>query len=156
MTVEIVRATEWVKPVAYVAENLRSYDVAELWCISRDRPEEALRQGIEMSQEAYVGYWRDVPVAVFGCHTTALGLRGVPWLLGTDTLTRNPRPFLSFARRYLSHLRAAHTELSNVVHSQNAPSMLFLRRLGFEMSEPYQIATGAVVHTFTMKGDLHV
>ena len=156
MTASVREVAEWGDDVAYVAEHMRGYDVAELHCISRSDPWQALQQGLDISQETYVGSWNGTPATVFGCHTSVIGLHGVPWLLGTDALTDHPIPFLRVAKKYVAHLKARHTLLENVVHSQNKPSVVFLEALGFELLEPYQLANGAVVRKFKMKGDLDV
>ncbi len=135
---------------------MRSHDYAELWELTRTGPEEAVRRSINMSQESYIGYWNGTPACVFGCFTAYIGMVGVPWFLGTDEVTEHPVAFLRWARRYVTDMKARHTLLQNIVHSQNTPSVVFLTALGFELGETYLTDTGATARVFSMQGLLDV
>jgi hypothetical protein len=156
MSVGIREVTAMNADAARVARDMRLGDVRELEALTLTRPYEALARSIGMSQEAYIGYWNDVPVAVFGCHTTALARIGVPWLLGTQTLSEHPIPFVKMAKRYISHLKETHTKLLNVVHEENTPSILFLHALGFAIHDPHLSMTGAKQRVFDMEGTMNV
>jgi len=152
MTYRVSDITTYDGDVAYVAKHMRAHDVAELRALSMSTPEEALRSGINISQECYLGKWNGLPMAVFGVHTNTLSGVGVPWLLGTDLITKHPTGFVKLGRDYVAHLRRGHYLLQNVVHDDNGPAKAFLRRVGFTLTEPHRVATGAMARTFTMEG----
>jgi hypothetical protein len=135
---------------------MREGDVDELRALSNTTPEEGLRRSVRLSQDNYVGFWDQTPVAVFGCYTVELGLRGVPWLLGTPELGEHRVEFLQQSKKYMKHLLARHTKLENVVHVDNRASIVYLSRLGFQMTDPYTMPNGAQAMTFYKEGFAHV
>lgn len=131
-----------------VAQNLREEDIEELWMLSRSEPEDAVKRSIGASDEAYIVRMWGKPVAVFGACAPALGTFGVPWLLGTRGLDACPNEIISYSRRFTDHLLERCTMLENTALASNRRTLVFLKRVGFDISAPYRVATGADAVTF--------
>lgn len=156
MSAHVEVRTHWCAELDHIATHMRQTDVDELWTLTRTRPREVLERSLRVSGEVHVGFDDGEPVAVFGTATAAIGRVGVPWLLGTDKLTTRPLRFMRWAKRYVAHIRATHTELRNVVDAANVPSIRFLEALGFEVLPPHLTMTGTYARQFHMKGDVNV
>lgn len=156
MKVVIEPTQGWSGAAAYVAQHMRAADVREVRALNASTPEEALRRALGVSEEAYVATVGGTPIAMLGSHTQAIGLIGVPWLLGTAAVSRVPAQFVRLSRKFMSHLQARHSRLQNVVHAENTASIAYLRAIGFELTPRYKTATGADAHTFYMEGHVDV
>lgn len=120
-----------------VAANMREADRREVWASSRSTPEGSIRESLRISTHAWVGYYDDRPVCVFGVAPLNMvaGL-GSPWLLGTDELVERPAAFLRRCRPYVGRMLAVYPKLVNYVDDRNEASKAWLSWLGFEISEP--------------------
>ena len=65
-----------------------------------------------------------------------LGVTGIPWLLGSESVTRYGRPFLRRNRAYLREMLREFPVLRNVVDARNAVSIRWLGWLGFTLGTP--------------------
>lgn len=134
--------TTSVRPATFedalvVAANMRAADRAEVWASSHSTPEGSVRDSLRVSTHAWVGYYDDRPVCVFGAAPLNL-IAGVgsPWLLGTDELAERPAAFLRRCRPYVARMVAVYPKLVNHVDDRNEASKRWLSWLGFEIGEP--------------------
>lgn len=143
-------ATGYCDEIAHVAKYIRQEDEDELWALSRDTPRGAIKASAEMSDELYFAMHRGAPIAVLGAATncTALGGRGVPWLLGTRGMDACPNEIISYARAFTDHLLETCDVLENIASVDNRKTLVFLSRIGFAISEPFEMPTGAMAVTF--------
>lgn len=138
--------------VAYVADNMRLADVAEVWALSRLSPKAALDISIALTSVAYTAYVGLRPAAVFGVSSAGhLGGVGRPWFLGTDLVKQNSRALLHHTAPFLKHHLTRFRLLENDVHAENRDAIRFLRWAGFTMSQPYTTHTGAEAIRFSME-----
>ena len=80
--------------------------------------------------------WIDKKVAgVFGCSGKA-GQVGVPWLLGSELLTKVPEVFVIDAPKYVDMMQERYKFLFNYVHEENRISTRWLQWLGFKLKDP--------------------
>jgi hypothetical protein len=128
---------EHIKPVAL---NMRAADVAEIWAAGKNRPENALKASMALSQYCKTIMIDDAPAAIFGVTPlSSLTGRGVPWLLGTAQIESIPHRFLKGSMVYLRDMARGFSYLENWVDARNAHSIAWLKWLGFVImpSEPY-------------------
>lgn len=135
MTVAVRPAT--FHDALVVAANMRDADRAEVWASSHESPEAAVSRSLRVSTHAWVGYYDDRPVCVFGAAPLNMiaGL-GSPWLLGTDELVDRPAAFLRRCRPYVARMLAVYPKLVNHVDDRNEASKRWLSWLGFNLGEP--------------------
>lgn len=126
--------------IPFLARRLRKADVEEIHDLTGWNPETALWKSFRESKWVNTGAIDGVPVCMFGVTpVTVLGNVGMPWMLGTDGLTENPKVFLRFARVWSERMERDFKVLRNVVSSNNAFSIRFLKWLGFEFSQPVKM-----------------
>jgi hypothetical protein len=78
-----------------------------------------------------------------------MGNAAVPWLIGTTTLDRFPGALTRGARTYLAQVEQQYPRLFNYVDERNAPSVKWLRRLGFTIDPPASFGVeGLPFHRF--------
>lgn len=140
---------------AVVAAGARAADVAELWAANRETPEEALAQGLAVSIAAWT-VWTDRPVAIAGVASiSALGERGIPWMIATDGVRENVRQFLALSRGYVGEMRRMYPVLKNRVDARNKVSVRYLRAIGFTIEEPEPFGPdGLLFHPFGVSIDV--
>jgi len=82
-----------------------------------------------------------------------MGGYGIPWMLGTDVVTRNQRVLMRTCRPYIQKMLRAYPVLFNYVHAENHRAIRWLQRVGFslQLAEPYG-PKGAPFHLFVMRG----
>lgn len=123
--------------IAYVAENMREADRAEVWASSHAMPGKALTESLRVSTAAWTGLYDDRPVCMFGVSPLNMvaGI-GSPWLLGTDELLHRRAAFLRRCRPYVARMLRVYPKLVNHVDDRNEASKRWLRWLGFTLCEP--------------------
>lgn len=149
--VAVAPISEYTADAAYVAEHMREEDVAELWQLSRTTPEAALRSSISLSREAYVASVAGEPIALFGASAPVIGRHGVPWLLGTRLVDQHQREYAELARSFTAHMLLTCDVLENVALAANRRSLVFLKRVGFDIGKPTRLATGVEAVLFRME-----
>lgn len=120
-----------------VAANIREADRAEVLASSHSTPERAISESLRVSTAAWVGYYDDRPVCVFGvAPLNLLAGIGSPWLLGTDDLAERPAGFLRRCRPYVRRMLRVYPTLVNHVDDRNEVSKRWLSWMGFTLCEP--------------------
>lgn len=136
----------------YLATRLRASDLAEVKAVYDD-PHAALLEAITGSEICHVGEIGGQPVVIVGCAKSAdrpLDV-GVPWLLGTDELTRRPGALTKLGRAYLALFRERWPTLLNFVDARNTASIRWLKRLGFDVRDPVEFGMhGERFHPFVL------
>ena len=91
--------------------------------------------------------------AIGGCPESRPGI-GVPWLIGTDHITKNRFTFHYLAKKVLEHWRVEYDFLSNVVW-KGSGSVRWLKRLGFQVDSEISHVTpsGGEFVRFSMIGE---
>lgn len=122
-----------------IAPHLRPMDVDEIWSMCAMKPLDALLYSVQDSKEALTVLMpdTDIPVMMFGLGGASgiLNPKRSIWLLGTDQIRRISRTFIMESGRYLETLAAGET-VYNYVLKGNAPSLRWLKMLGFSIMEP--------------------
>lgn len=155
--VTIEPITSETDDVRHVAAHLRRADLVEVHALTSRPVDEALRISIDYAREAYIARLADgEAVAVLGAGYHAVGDVAVPWLVATDRIGEVTRPFMDLSRRFIAHLRGSHAWLENLVHADNAPSIRYLKALGFGFAPVQTLPNGAEYRRFMMEGARHV
>jgi len=131
--------TDW--GILQVAQRLRDADVGEIWASvgSGHSPLEVIEASARASDHAYIAYWEDEPLCVFGVVEG-----GKIWMMGTDLMSEIPtREVVTASRDILDKMLAAYPKLWNVVWAKNELHIRWLEFMGAEMTEtvrlgPYQ------------------
>lgn len=134
--------------VHHVAKHMRQEDVEELWQLGRNEPEAALRQSMRATTEAFVVYRGGEPVGVMGAVLPVLGSHGVPWLLGTRGLDHCRREIVHYGKVYTEHLLTRCKMLENIALASNTKTLVFLKGIGFDISDPITLSTGVKAVVF--------
>lgn len=144
--------------IEFVAEHMREDDINEVYASSGLSPYVALRFSCKMSDPCYTGTADDEPVCIFGVvPKSMLSDTGVPWLLGTDAVSRHARAFLRRNKKVVKQWRERFELLENYVDARNKKSIAWLEWLGFEIhpAKPYGVQ-GLPFHYFEMRRADHV
>lgn len=123
--------------------RLRKADLLEIDAASNMTAEEALLEGLELSQPCYAAFWKDQPLCIFGVVPTSdpgdPQQFGNIWLFGTDLIDEMGLGFLRVSRRWFDHLMEKYSGLGNAVDSRNEVHIKWLRWLGFDMLPPVRM-----------------
>ncbi len=123
-----------------LAPRLREMDLRELRAVTDDAPAEVLSRDIAGSDFAWAAVIGGRCHALFGVTSfPATPGVGIPWFLSSDIAVKFRREWLEVAPRYLDAMHAKYRTLTNAVHQENAVSIRWLRRMGFQLTEPLQI-----------------
>lgn len=77
---------------------------------------------------------------------------GLPWLLGTDLITRNRGALVRRTGPYITAMLDLFPRLTNHVHADNAIAVRWLRRAGFTLHPAVRMtSTGALFYPFSME-----
>ena len=145
------------RDAAYIADNLRAADRAELRAAGyRDEHHQrAVERSIEVSVHAWTAEVDGLPGMVFGVRAegdTLFSQVGIPWALGTDAVARNQRALVVLAPGYIREMLRAFPTLTNFVHAENTQAIRWLKRAGFVIERAAPSTTDATFHRFTMRG----
>lgn len=145
--------------VEYVAANIRECDRVEVYESSKRDVLIALSHSVERSDRTMTMQVGGVPVAIAGVGRLSLtSTVGVPWMLGTDDVTRRSRLLLPHGPAVVRRMMQSHDVLRNLVHDENKASIRWLRSLGFRLSDPIKTGwRGGVFRMFELtKEELNV
>lgn len=148
-TLELIEAME---------PHVRQADIEELRAAGGNTPGEAMREGLRMSMEAWIGLVDGEPICCFGVNAVSLlGRSGVPWMIGTDRIDRHAAGFLRRCRPVVQGWSESFDLLWNYVDARNTRAIRWLRWLGFEIlpAQAYGLL-GLPFHRFEMRSADHV
>ena len=117
-----------------LAPNLRQEDKDEVWESGSFLPEEALIASLKASQHVKVGVVGDEIVCMFGISNTKDPKLGIPWLLGSDSIRKFSKEFLTLNKEVLDEMSKEYRILANYVWSKNPTHIRWLEWLGFTVT----------------------
>lgn len=141
--------------VPHIVAGMRQADVDECHALGVDSIPNALQDGLIFSSECWTITWNGKPVALFGVRPLnddpTLKV-GVPWMVGTNEVTKHQRAVISLAPRYIARMLRAYPRLTNRVHAENTRAIRWLRHVGFQLEPVHRHpVTGAPFHWFSME-----
>lgn len=131
-----------------VAERMRPEDALEVRLASGHEPLQALEASLAVSRDlrGEVRAWTILhhgrPEALFGVgRASLLSDVGVPWMLGTEEISRGGAdglaiPFARHCAAYVAEMERGFARLENYVHTDNRFSIRWLKWLGFSFDPP--------------------
>ena len=127
-----------------VADNMRKADVRECY-IHHLSPLEALTEPFAIDGSVtYTLKLDKIPIGMCGTVPTKANKARV-WLLGTDGITNNFRPFLRGCRPTIELLQATYYSIENYVPADHHDTIMWLAWCGFTFDEHLYEIQG---HTF--------
>lgn len=116
----------------YIADNMRFNDREEVHAALGIGPDECLLQA-SVLPSSQVLWYNGEPIAMYGCN--AMGIVGVPWLLGTDTIEQEcPVAFLRWSKRTVAEWSTQYRCLFNYTYAPNTETHRWLTWLGFTVN----------------------
>lgn len=160
MVFEIREAT--LEDMAELAEKMRAEDRAEVLSSGSFTAADAVIESVEATTDPRSLFINGELAVMYGVvpgPTNLIGRRvGVPWVLTTDVVTRNPKAFVKASRQILPDLFLDKDILVNYVDDRYTSSVRWLRMLGFWVGEPEPFGSnGEPFRPFVMRReDLYV
>jgi hypothetical protein len=134
LNVEFIKAE--IDHCAHIAECMRDCDIEEVWAASHQLPYEALATSLQMSPYAQTAILDGVPCAMYGVAVPDfMSDVGAPWMLATDDLKLWSLWFLKRSVRVIREMLECCPFLMNYVDARNETSILWLKWLGFKLSD---------------------
>ena len=141
--VKIVKST--VDHAGYLQHHLRSSDVRECM-IHSSTPWRALHAPLRYKDaHTWTGIYKDEPVCMFGVVPISVtdDFRAATiWMLGTDVLDKNPRPFLRNSKLMCNWIANQYDLIENVVPVDHERTIKWLDWLGFAFAEEATVING--------------
>ncbi len=139
--------------VVQLAMNMRQADVDELTAAGYHDVHAVVAEGVTRSVWCRTALADGEVLCIFGVAPigSLLSEHGAPWLLGTPALLRHRAALMRHAPGYIAAMLKVYPSLVNVVHTENAKAVSWLKRMGFDLAdaEPYG-PNGALFHVFRM------
>lgn len=140
MTFTIVPASP--AHVGRIANQMREWDRIECAGLGMT-PKEALRRGVELSDEAVTAFVDGTPHAMFGLVvSSALCGIGHPWMLGSDLIYAYARDMLRLGPKVLRRWSDSTPHLENLVARGNVRAIRMLRAWGFSIRREVILSAG--------------
>jgi hypothetical protein len=116
-------------------------------------PIPALAGGLRVSTKAWTGLVDGRPCLIGGvCPSSILGGIGVPWLLGTDDISRVRKQFLRQALECRNECLRMYPVLRNNVDQRNTVAIRWLEWLGFDIGPAVELGVnGELFHPFELR-----
>jgi len=132
-TVKAYRRKSRKKDCKELAKVMRANDRLEVMASHGHTPYEALLNAYALSDSCYTWVYKGNVVAMCGVSPVDDQV-GSPWLLGSDELVETPIITYALLReslRWVKRHQNKYPMLVNYVHADNAPSLKWLKHLGF-------------------------
>lgn len=131
-----------------VASCARPADIEEMHACTGLPLTIVLQCGLQESLRAWVIEHDGLPLAAVGDTLAGFGV-GVPWMVTTVHIEKNPRGFLRASKALMSEAMQRHYQLTNYVDARNGDAIRWLEWLGFKMEPavPYGVS-GLPFHKF--------
>lgn len=115
-----------------IAAVARQADIDEMMACAGATIQQTLEQGLEVSLRSWVIESGGLPLAAGGDTLAGIGV-GVPWMVTTQHIDKNPRGFLRASRAVMHEMLQRHYLLVNYVDARNVDAIRWLEWLGAEV-----------------------
>ena len=145
-----IRATKR-EDVEELVAKMRQADVEELRATGLQDVEGSILRSVNESTLCRTATADGAVGCIFGVVPFGEG-EGVPWMLGTDLVTKHQRVLMRMCRPYITNMLLAYPHLFNYVHAENQAAKRWLKCVGFvlQTAVPYG-GQGALFHRFDMR-----
>ncbi len=138
--------------LAYVTENIRPADLAELQAVygAEVDVKQVLFHSVGMTRVPLTAILATgEPVAVFGVASAHYMKAGVPWLIATPKARSYARELIVHGRKVVEAGLKQHGVLFNFVDARNTDSVRWLKHIGFTIENPSAHGVeGSLFHLF--------
>lgn len=136
----IIDAQAW--HIKSIADRMRSADRDELAALGY-APEVAMRVSLGGEGEAWTGMIDGVPVCMFGVNSSSALTphRGLPWMMGTESLDRHAILFLKRCKAQVDRMQSLFPLLENWIAVSNVVAVTWLEWLGFSLHETKMVGS---------------
>lgn len=118
----------------YLVENLREADLDEIRATTVMAPREAVQWTVGSSSVAWLILdSTGLPIGIMGAAPGLLPGVGVPWLVGTDGLEKEPLSILRQTKGHVDEIHELFPVLTNFVDARNDTSLDWLLWAGFRL-----------------------
>jgi hypothetical protein len=123
--------------VDYLLEHMREADRLEVTSAAGADLREVLETSIAWSPFCWAAELEGRLISIWGfVPESMLGDTAIPWMLGTDDISRIPGALTRIAKGHIAQVRETYPLLVNHVDVRNTASWRWLKRLGFTLREP--------------------
>lgn len=151
-SVEYKRVTK--EHITHLANNMRDLDREEINLSHGGDLEILLTDSVvksSMVATVFINGELGCILGVCPADNTLLCDTGIPWLIGTDVLTKNVRSLITEQDKVFGDMFSQYNKLVNYVWHKNKHSIVFLRHCGFTFYDPDSYGvSGALFHRFEM------
>lgn len=126
--------------VDFLANRLRSSDVAEILASHNQTPYRALIGGLSESVLTLTVEYKGEAVGMFGINPEHItGNRATIWMLCSDSLDKIRKSFIKDSRKFIDIFLGLYSYLENYVDVRNKKSIAWLKMCGatIEEAKPY-------------------
>lgn len=148
-----IRAVRLGDVEALVAK-MRHADAEELRALGLDNAACEIQASVSRSLLARTGTADGEVGCIFGVTPAQLTFDpwGMPWMLGTDLVTKHQRVLMRQCRPYIQDMLRLYPHLFNYVHANNSAAIRWLKCVGFSLQPPAPYGPkGALFHRFDMR-----
>jgi hypothetical protein len=134
--------------------KMRHADVEELRAIGITDLVPEIQGSVDRSLIARTGTADGEVGCIFGVVPAQLTFDpwGMPWMLGTDLVTKHQRVLMRRCRPYIQDMLRLYPHLFNYVHAENHAAIRWLKCVGFSLQSPAPYGPeGALFHRFDMR-----
>ena len=119
--------------VSIIARDMREADVAEVQALSGHSPEEALKNGLKLSQGGAktICLSNDIPVGMYGVVPTDQPRVGLVWMLAANGIKAVHRQFLRESRDRINELLMDYDLAFNFTDARNHVHHRWIKWAGF-------------------------
>jgi len=134
--------------VRHIASNLRDADRQELLAVRGEDADitDVLFDCVKLSDWTLTGYDGDEPICIFGVGPGLQHEQGSPWMLGTKGIERIPKTFLKISKQMIVKMHETYPLLTNFVLKANTVHLRYIKFLGFELGDEYEINGEPFIH----------
>lgn len=134
--------------------NLREADKLEAHAMGYDSLKEAIETSLDCAYISFVARAEDnKAICIFGLSSVTHTEYGrAVWLLGTKEMDKYSREFVYYSKIIIAEMLKNNERLYNYISVHNDKSIRWLKRLGAEFSEPFNL-NGEQFLLFILGGD---
>lgn len=146
ITIEKIKEQDVPWLTKYIFENMRPMDKKEITALC-DHEEEAVRQSIILSDEAYVAK-NGEPVMIFGFVKKSYCI----WALGTVLVDLYHKELVKIGLQYINDCKGKYGYMTNWIHEDNTKALRYIKRAGALFTDTCKTEKGDIFVRFEIGG----
>lgn len=148
ITIEEIKEKDILPLTKYIYKNMRSIDKKEITALCEDG-EEAVRQSIILSDEAYVAKnEKRKPIMIFGFVKKSYCI----WALGTVLVDLYQKELVKIGMQYINDCKEKYGYMTNWIHEDNIKALRYIKRAGALFTDTCKTEKGDIFVRFEIGG----